>query len=266
MLRTLWRALRRPAVPPLTGPASLPAGIRLYAVGDVHGHIAELDALLDKIRSDHQRRGPVSSALLVFLGDYIDRGPDSKAVISRLLDLSSPAGGGFTCHCLMGNHEASLLQFLDNPQQSELWFQYGALETLASYGVSPLTGHSRPERRTDMRDQLLAALPSSHLDFFRSLPPCLHLGEYLFVHAGIRPGLLPEEQAPDDMIWMREPFLSSTANHGVMVVHGHTITEKPDLQKNRIGIDTGVYESGCLTALGLEGTQQWLLQAGGPSA
>lgn len=238
--------------------ASLPEGMRAYAVGDVHGRLDLLTELLALIEADDRGRAPAETHL-VMLGDLIDRGPASAGVI-ELLRGTPPSFA--TLHLIMGNHEEMLLRMIDAPAAEEMaqFLRYGGYETLASYGA-PEAMLEIPERYPP--DALTAFVPEEHRAFLRSLADSVRLGGYLFVHAGIRPEVAIERQAPLDLRWIRREFLDSDADHGVTVVHGHTISAKPEMRANRIGIDTGAYASGVLTALGLEGTAQWLISTGG---
>lgn len=236
---------------------ALPAGTRLYAVGDIHGRddlLAELQARIAADAEGSRARRPV----LLYIGDYIDRGPDSKAVLDRLVD--RPLAGFETIH-LMGNHEALALEFLEDPGVGPLWFSNGGDATLLSYGVDPLqrAGPARAPYRA-LRDAFAAALPERHLAFLRGLRLSHAEGDYLFVHAGIRPGVPLERQSPEDLLWIRREFLDSEADHGKVVVHGHSIARQPERRPNRIGIDTGAFATGRLTALVLEGTEAGFLQ------
>lgn len=187
---------------------------------------------------------------LVFLGDYVDRGRDSKGVIALLLELQGP----FKTHFLRGNHDQAMLDFLSEPASYRVWREFGAAECLLSYGVTP------PEAAdittlTHVRDKFVQALPPSHLRFLSSLLPLVTIGDYLFVHAGIRPKVPIENQKLRDLLWIREEFLNHDEDFGKVVVHGHTPQTSPVRRHNRIGIDTGAYFSGRLTASVLEGTE-----------
>lgn len=238
--------------------AAVPRGVRIYAVGDVHGRLDLLDRLLDRIAADGRDAGDLIKHI-VFLGDYIDRGPCSAGVIERLI-AGPPAGFG-AIH-LKGNHEAALLDTLVTPRAAAAWMAFGGVATLASYGIAVSMGGVALSELDALRDRLRAALPPHHLRFFRSLRTSVSVGDYLFVHAGVRPGVPLERQTEKDMIWIREPFLHSDADFGKVVVHGHTIALEPEVRRNRIGIDTGAYATHRLTALVLEGTQRRFLSTG----
>lgn len=248
---------RRPASAPLTPRA--PDGRRVYAVGDIHGHAALLDQLLAKITEDAApARAAGLDVDLIFLGDYVDRGPDSRGVLERLCSGMPP---GFSCRFLMGNHEAALLDFLRDPAAAAQWLDYGGVETLASYGVRASFGIREKARCRTARDCFVENLPERHRLFLENLELKIEIGDYVFVHAGIRPGRQLARQRPEDLLWMREPFLSDPRRHEKIVVHGHTMTEEPEVRSNRIGVDTGAYVTGVLTALVLQEDQQCLIQA-----
>jgi serine/threonine protein phosphatase 1 len=233
--------------------AAVPADHRIYAVGDIHGQSALLDELLGMIERDGMGRPETN--VLVFMGDYVDRGTDSKGVIEQLVNLQSD----FAAHFLRGNHDQALLDFLADPSSFAIWKDYGAEETLASYGVpSPTSDDEAVLRQT--RDRLLQSLPARHLRFFEALKLSETIGDYFFAHAGVRPGVPLDKQDERDLMWIRDEFLNSRAQFGKIVVHGHTPTNAPVLKRNRIGIDTGAYLTGRLTALVLEGTRRRFLQ------
>jgi len=206
-----------------------------------------LDSVLARIETD-MREHPASNAIRIFLGDYIDRGPDSKGVLDRLVDYS------LMQHtvCLMGNHEAFLREFLNNPNVFFDWRHCGGLDTLFSYGLAPkLVAETQDPR--ELASELGGALPSSHRVFLSGLQQYFICGDFFFVHAGIRPGVCLTKQSEDDLLWIREDFLSSEDYFGKLVVHGHTPVIEPDVRPNRINIDTGAYATGRLTCLVLEG-------------
>jgi serine/threonine protein phosphatase 1 len=242
--------------PPVSKP-QLPAGFRLYAIGDVHGRDDLLADLLGRIEADFARRGPAKH-ILVFLGDLIDRGPSSKEVVERLRTYRPPET---RLVYLAGNHEEVLLRILGG--EAELmpdWLRFGGAECLRSYGADP--DYFRQVDPQLALDAVRSAIPRAHVEFLQSFDDTFRAGDYLFVHAGIRPGVLLDEQAPSDLRWIREPFLTDASEHGFMVVHGHTIRKDVDERVNRIGIDTGAYRYGVLTAVALEGGDRWYLQAG----
>lgn len=244
---------RRPrASPPSTG------GRLVYAVGDIHGRLDALTALLAQIQDDARRTAPGARPLLVFLGDYVDRGPDSCGVIDLVLDLM--AGDAFEVTALKGNHEEALTRFLADPGFAPVWIANWGEETLRSYGVEPPPADEAAAWEA-VQGRLAAALPSTHRAFLAGLQLSVTVGDYLFVHAGVRPGVPLAEQAERDLIWIRYEFLESDEDFGKVVVHGHTPAERPELKANRINIDTGVYFTGILTAVRLQGAQRRFIQA-----
>ncbi len=227
--------------------ASPPEGTLVYAVGDVHGHLDLLQRLQVQIKDDMTSRR-ADRCVVVYLGDYVDRGPASRAVIDHLL--ASPLPGCESIH-LLGNHEQWLLRFLDDPAAGPAWLRNGGRETLVSYGVSvPMQVENAD--MDDVQAAFAKALPPAHRRFFEQMPLSHREGGYFFAHAGVRPGVPLDEQSPDDLVWIREEFLYSNADFGAVVVHGHTPTHTPEEHSNRIGIDTGAFMSGRLTAVILD--------------
>jgi serine/threonine protein phosphatase 1 len=225
----------------IDAPATLPPGQRIYAIGDIHGCIDQLTALHTEIAQDLAAR-PVNEALLVHMGDYVDRGPDSAAVVA-LLAAGPPIPGVRTIN-LMGNHEFMMLDAMasGHAEAAELWLSNGGADTLHSWGVPRLT----------KQPGWAAHIPPAQLLFLRDLELMHQEGPYLFVHAGIRPGVRLRQQVRQDLLWIREPFLSAKGDLGVVVVHGHTPTPEPVVRPNRIGIDTGAVMGGMLTCAVLE--------------
>ncbi|MGX1306747.1 serine/threonine protein phosphatase 1 [Amorphus suaedae] len=224
----------------------IPEGTRIYAIGDVHGRADLLELLLSEIDRDLYRH-PCDDIVEVFVGDYVDRGPQTKKVLEVLRD--DPHHDGERV-CLKGNHEDMLLDFLEDPELLILWLQNGGQPTLASYGITPPAEVGRASM-TQIRDELAEAM-GDDVGFLSGLPLTHVEGDYLFVHAGIRPGVPLEAQDPEDLLWIREPFLSHMAPFPHCVVHGHTPVEQPDVRPFRIDIDTGAVASGVLTCLVLE--------------
>lgn len=248
MLKSLRNAFR--AAPP----AAVPAGTRIYAIGDIHGRSDLLDQLTALIDEDHASRGG-GARQLIFLGDLIDRGPDSAGVVERVMAIKArePA-----TRILMGNHEEVLLKVLDGDDKAIRFFcRVGGRETILSYGVS--TDEYDSVDFAELAEMVRDRVPDSHRSFMGSFEDLIVVGDYVFVHAGIRPQVPLEEQRGVDLRWIREPFLDHAAPHQKIVVHGHTITEQVETRPNRVGIDTGAYASGRLTALGLESTNRWIL-------
>lgn len=239
---------------------SIGEDVRLYAIGDVHGRHDLLCALILAIIADHRARPPVEHFRLVMLGDLIDRGDESAAVVDMCVGMSD-LWSGF--HCLMGNHEEVMLESLRGDRAALALFRRIGRETMLSYGIdAALIGDGEDGDGAD-DETLVAALlhhvPQRHRDFLADMPPSLVVGDYLFVHAGIRPKRALDRQDPREMRWIRDLFLNSRAAHSHMVVHGHSVTEQPDEQPNRIGIDTGAWASHRLTAIGLQGAERWFL-------
>ena len=250
-IKSLWRALQgeKPQVP---------EGHRVYAIGDIHGRLDLLKALHAIIAED-AAGVPDRSKTIIYLGDYIDRGLESRGVIELLISSSLE---DMTPVYLLGNHEATLLNFLDDHRAGGSWLQFGGDATLYSYSV-PLTDPLSNQRTLiEAQLNLRENLPETHLAFLRGLETHYQIGGYFFAHAGIRPGVSIEKQTTQDLIWIREEFLDSTANHGVTVVHGHSISLQVEDLPNRINIDTGAYASNVLTCLVLEGEDHRLLQTG----
>ena len=237
---------------------SLPQGQLIYAIGDIHGRSDLLALLLDKIAADAAHSKDAKRRTLVFLGDYIDRGHDSARVVDMVLG-ELPLG--FDAHFLKGNHEAILLDFLDDPSYLGQWLANGADATFRSYGMDLEELIRKGATPEAWRRAFLASLPEAHRDFFETLELAVAFGDYLFVHAGVRPGVPLEAQDPHDMVWIRAPFLQSDEDFGKIVVHGHTPAREPVIRANRIGIDTGAVFTDRLTALKLEDGSRTLLYA-----
>lgn len=235
----------------------VPKNTRIYTIADIHGCSELLLAMLDAIRQDaepyaNQRR------ILITLGDYIDRGPDSFNVIETLIRLPLP---GFEAKHLKGNHEDLFIDFLKNPIEGLTWLSNGGWATLLSYGfeVSDL-----PESLDDLSKiqlKLLERLPKEHVSFFKSLRLFYKIGDYYFVHAGIRPNIPLEKQKEEDLLWIRSEFINSREAFEKVIVHGHTISKEPDEQPNRVGLDTGAFHTGVLTCMVLNATDRYFLQA-----
>ncbi|MEA3002003.1 MAG: serine/threonine protein phosphatase 1 [Sphingomonadales bacterium] len=230
------------------------AGARAYAIGDVHGRLDLLDALLRRVEEDIAGRRP-KKTYIVFLGDLIDRGPDSAGVVERLRTWRPRHGRPIF---LGGNHEEVLLRILGGDATIlPDWLKFGGAECARSYGVD-VDALRRMEDEAAV-EAVRAKVPRSHREFLENFADTFRFGDYLFVHAGIRPGIAVEEQDRHDLRWIREPFLGDAKEHGFVVVHGHTIVPEVDERPNRIAIDTGAYHSGVLTALGIEEEERWLL-------
>lgn len=242
--------LRRRGAPQRPAPTA-PPGRRIYAIGDLHGRRDLLDKMHELLRID-AAHAPEAEKVVIYIGDYIDRGDNSRGVIELLI--RKPLDGFRAVH-LMGNHEAFLLRFLEDASIAPNWLANGGDATLLSYGV--------PIRFTEfdaIQAQFRRELPQSHLAFLRRLALSHIEGDYMFAHAGIRPGRDVTQQDAQDLMWIRDEFLGSNADHGKVVVHGHSISPEPQFLDNRIGIDTGAFATGKLTCLVLEGTSRRILQ------
>ncbi len=222
----------------------------IYAIGDIHGRLDLLSQLIDLIKNDRSKR-KIKTASLVLLGDYVDRGKESKQVIDYILSLKQD---DFDVHCIKGNHEQLLLNFYHDSSDAEIWFNNGGKDTLQSYGVNV------EQDLPHIHDDFIERLPNKHLKFFQSLSTPKVIGDYCFVHAGIRPEVPLEEQEEHDLLWIRDEFLTSSTLHEKIVIHGHSITSEPDVQTNRIGIDTGAFYTNKLTCLVLGGRKPRFLQ------
>jgi serine/threonine protein phosphatase 1 len=255
--------LRRlfPLSPPTTAPcARVPEGQRIYAIGDVHGRADLLRRLSHAIRAD-LAQFPIENALTVFLGDYVDRGLDSRGVLDHLSSGVFPTPVVYLC----GNHEVMLLAFLTDPTSAATWRQFGGVETLHSYGLDVKdfrAGRGFEETASLFRSQL----PDEHLSFLKSTKLTCSIGDYFFCHAGVRPGVPLADQKEEDLLWIRNDFLFSESDFGKVIVHGHTPVMEPEVHSNRINIDTGAYISGRLTALVLQGSERRFLSTGPASA
>ncbi len=237
---------------------AVPPGERVYAVGDIHGCIAELDELLRLIDADDAAR-PAAATTIVFLGDYVDRGPSSATVLSRLVEVRRDRPN---TRFLMGNHEELFMDALAGEHKPlRLFTRVGGRETILSYGMST-DEYDRADYDV-LLERMVALVPPSHRTFMASLEDMVIAGDYAFVHAGVHPDSPLDEQRPRDLRWIREPFLAHRKPLEKMIVHGHTIVEEAEATPVRFPIDTGAYLTGVLTALGLEGGDQWLVQTPG---
>jgi serine/threonine protein phosphatase 1 len=252
-----WRNFGPPAGEPAPK-AAVPPGTVAYAIGDIHGR----DDLLAQIHAGvgHDARlRQVPRRVLVYLGDYFSRGVDSRAVVERVLSFRPP---GWEIVALKGNHEDLILRFLEGDLATgRHWLDYGGVDALAHYGVAMADPAARDEVTVAaLRERLLAVLPESHAAFLRGLSASHREGGYFFAHGGVLPGVPLDRQRERDLIWIRKRFLHSDIDHGAVVVHGHCISAEPEVRANRIGIDTGAYESGILTCLVLDGEERSFLQ------
>ncbi|WP_174301077.1 metallophosphoesterase family protein [Caulobacter sp. S45] len=240
---------------------SAPDGVRLYAVGDVHGRLDALDPLVAAIRSE-----PADGLrpVLIMLGDYVDRGPASRGVIDLLISLQDDAA--LETRFIRGNHEETMLRFLEEPPLRErsvgaTWCSFGGVETLASYGVAAPSPADPPQAWEAARAAFAAAIPATHVRFLQALEPAVEYGDYFFTHAGVRPGVELDQQDPQDLMWIRDEFLRGSAVFSKAIVHGHTPEADAFVSDRRIGVDTGAYVTGRLSAIVLEGPERRLIQA-----
>lgn len=252
-------SLLRPTELPRTRIAKprMPGDCRAYVIGDIHGCLNLLDDLHEKIRQDLKNPRP-AKVVVIYLGDYIDRGPHSAGVLERLTQRSIP---NTDVILLKGNHEEMLERFLDAPQSGIFWRQLGGAETLQSYRID-VRGAVAGDGLANVHSEFLKKFPASHLALLKSMRLSVSLGDYFFCHAGPRPGIPLEHQSADDLLWIRQPFLASAHAFEKIIVHGHSPVEAPEFHSNRINIDTGAYATGRLTCLVLEGQSQRLLSTG----
>ncbi|WP_315918923.1 metallophosphoesterase family protein [Mesorhizobium sp. SP-1A] len=233
--------------------ARAPQGVRLYAIGDVHGRLDLLKAMHRAIRDEIERDRP-SDWRIVHLGDYIDRGPDSKGVIDHLIAAREREPRNIM---LIGNHEVGLQNFLAMPDVNGLFVRNGGDATARSYGVE-----LPPDPGDVARKALAAAVPPEHVDFLSSLAYTHEAGDFFFCHAGIRPGVPLDRQDPHDLVWIRDPFLSWPGLHPRLIVHGHTPVPRAEVLPNRVNLDSYAWRSGTLTALAVEGQAKRLITIG----
>lgn len=234
-------------------------GRLVYAIGDIHGRVDALEALLRTIVEDSRASAPAERPVLVFLGDYVDRGPASAEVVELIIAFAKQPA--FEVHALKGNHEEALLQFFDDPEFGATWADFGGMATLVSYGVTPPIGRTDSDAWTAAAAALAKAMPAEHVTFYNELELMTEVGGYAFVHAGVRPGVPLAQQSAHDLMWIRQEFLSSSKSFEKVIVHGHTPTAEPQVTGSRIGIDTGVYATGILTAVRLDDEGASFLQA-----
>lgn len=240
---------------------TVPDGTRVYAVGDIHGRLDLLDDLLERMEADNAQRG-TADTIVIFLGDLIDRGPSSAQVVQRLLELGS---GSDRIRFLLGNHEEVFLKALAGEAKALPFFvRIGGKPTILSYGIGEAEygAVDYPE----LLEMLRARVPQAHIDFLSAFEDMIVVGDYAFVHAGVRPGVPLDRQEPGNLRWIREEFLNHGAPFEKIIVHGHTIFDEVAESACRIGIDTGAYASGRLTAMGFEGAERWVLQTSGSVA
>ena len=234
-----------------------PDGARLFAIGDIHGCCDLLLRLREQIKADIEA-APPGQAIVVFLGDYIDRGLQSRETIDALLGWNV----GDAVHFLRGNHEQMLLDFCADARTLESWRRFGGLATLSSYGA-PVAETMIGENYQKTQEAFLDATPESHQQFFHKLALHCTFGDYFFCHAGVDPRKPLDRQSPEDLTWIREAFLDCDSQLEKFVVHGHSPTPEPDVRANRMGVDTGAYATGKLTCAVLEGQSRRFLTARG---
>jgi serine/threonine protein phosphatase 1 len=239
--------------------AAAPDGMRLYAIGDVHGRFDCLEAMHALIAADIAA-SPPNDWRIIHLGDYVDRGPQSRAVIDFLADATARDPRNIA---LMGNHDEGFLAFLADPHAGELFLQFGGFDTAASYGV--VLDVLTLDALVKSHRALVAAMPAAHLTFIRDLPRSVTFGDFFFCHAGIRPGVPLGEQSPHDLVWIRREFLNHPGLHDKVVVHGHTPHNQPEVMANRVNVDTMAFDTGRLTALVVDGREKRFLEAKAPT-
>jgi|APMI01.1.fsa_nt_gi serine/threonine protein phosphatase 1 len=252
----VFKLLSRKSAPP-PAPAAIPVGMRIYAVGDIHGCDLLLDQLLQRIDADNAARGPATSQL-IFLGDLVDRGPASAQVVERLIALREQRPD---TRFLLGNHEEIFLRAIENDARIlPLFCRIGGRETGLSYGIPEDVYNAAGY--AELAALLREAVPEHHIAFLKSFEDMIVIGDYAFVHAGVRPGRALDHQRTSDLRWIRDEFLDFRGQFDKLIVHGHTITSDVESLPNRIGLDTGAYASGILSAMGFERDERWVLQAG----
>lgn len=245
----MWRRINKLRSPQHRAPD----GVRIYAIGDIHGRSDLLSSLFEEIDRDLESR-PTPRALHVFLGDYIDRGPASKEVVSLILSRRKK----HEVVALKGNHDIFPDLFLKNPAIFDEWRMFGGVETLISYGLRPSLRMEKDELQ-QLAEDFAAAFPVAHADFFNALSPSFACGDFFFAHAGVKPGTPLDQQSEDDLLWIRQEFLDHEGYFGKLIVHGHTPVKSVDDRGNRINIDTGAYATGCLSSLVIDGASVQLL-------
>lgn len=240
----MWKLLSRKTK---ASAPRLPKGVRVYAIGDIHGRADLLEGMFRRIDADLARH-PVAHAIQVFLGDYVDRGPASRDTLDKLI------GRGRSCEAvfLKGNHESIMVDFMSNPSVLGDWRQYGGFETLLSYGLIPSISTAEGNQK-ELSKALSEVLPDRHRTFLDDLKSSYSCGDFFFVHAGVKPGVALAEQRDEDLLWIRDEFLLCEDEYEKIIVHGHTPVGAADVRFNRINIDTGAYATGRLTCLAIEG-------------
>ena len=241
--------------------AEVPHGLRLYAIGDIHGRVDLLRMLHKRIIADAAQAAPALRKLAIYLGDYVDRGLHSREVLDVLIRERMI---GFDVVHLRGNHDHEFLAFLEDPVKSAAWLRYGGDATLYSYGVRLPADTPIEQRLSLLGERLRQSVPAEHVAFLAGLPYTCEVGDYLFVHAGIDPDKPIDQQTAHDMLWIRDAFLEADVDFGKVVVHGHSVSEFPEIRDNRIGIDTGACYTNTLTCLVLQGNRHGFLSTRDP--
>jgi serine/threonine protein phosphatase 1 len=257
MISTLFKKKKKAVVAAPDNPR-VPNGVIVWAIGDIHGRLDLLKPLIDGIMAD-AAASDADRKVVIFLGDYIDRGPESRGVIQYLAAL--PKSAGIEWRFLKGNHEEAMLDFLDDPPTGPTWCEYGGDATLASYGLRLPQMKHKPEAWKHLADDLDHKVTPAELEFLQGLELSLSIGDYFFAHAGARPGVPLDQQSERDLMWIRNSFLDSEVEFEKVVVHGHTPTREVHVDRRRIGVDTRAYESGALSALSLHGSARSIVQS-----
>ena len=242
------------------GQSCTPKNTRIYAIGDVHGHIALLDTLFTSIEKDLKEH-PIDNHKIIFLGDYIDRGPDSSGCVEFLIQLMATNKNVI---CLKGNHEDKLENFLEDPIKfADSFFTYGGTDCAISYGVDMSTGYrGNDEEALEIAKDLGERMPGNHKAFYADLQTTVTIGDYMFTHAGVRPGIALDQQSTHDLIWIRAEFISNSELYEKVIIHGHTPTFPMEVLQNRINVDTWAYDTGVLSCIVLEGTDYRVIDTG----
>ena len=245
-------------MPVSLGRSITPPNTRIYAVGDVHGHIKLLEIIHTLIRNDLEKN-PVDDYKLIFLGDYIDRGPDSAGCIEYLINLMAENNNVI---CLKGNHEDKLENFLADPIGfADSFFTYGGIDTAVSYGIDMAEYRGRDDEISRKGSELSNSIPAHHKSFYSKLDKSVTFGAYMFVHAGVRPGVALDQQSEDDLIWIRSEFITNQQLYEKVIIHGHTPAYPMEVQPNRINVDTHAYQTGVLSCLVLQGSDYRVIEA-----
>lgn len=257
-IRNLFSSAQAPGPGVLAPPTRVPAGQRVYAIGDIHGRLDLFETIIAMIDADDAARDPAETTVIL-LGDLVDRGPASAGVIAA----ARTWAGRRTVRCLAGNHEEMFLASITDEGTLRHFLRYGGRETLLSYPITP--EEYGPATLRELQELMRERIPARDIEFLLGMEDLIRIGDYVFVHAGIRADAALEDQTTGDLRWIRGEFFDDPTPRDFAVVHGHTISSAPELSPHRIGIDTGAFASGCLTAIGLQGTDRWLIVAQGDS-